>query len=215
MADVSLVSESVSGVLPEGAQVEVGTGTDGNDLVAVKSSVTGAGFTVIDDTAITGKGVVGSTTKIDGKAGETTTHTIQTTVYKQNIISNDGDSNLQLNVNTGKFKKSSVTSSGNTDDAVSFKAGVRVVKNKMELGDGDDSVIFKSGSKVIGKNVVKFGEGTGKDSIEIENLDDVKGTVVVRNFGKEDTAKINGRTMNSKQSLKFAGKNDGITIRKD
>jgi hypothetical protein len=211
----SLVSDNVVGVLPDGAQVEVGKGSAGNDLVAIKSAVTGGALTITGNTAVTGKGFIGGTTSITAKAGETTTHAIQTTVYKNNAITNDGEGNLAVNVLTGKFKKSSITSKGVTNDGVSFASGVRVVKNTLDMKDGDDTVTFKSGSKVIGKNVVKFGEGTGKDSIEIENLDDVKGTVVVRNFGKNDTAVINGKSYNFKQALKFANNNDGITIRKD
>ena len=211
----TVLSDNVVGVLPDGAQVDVTTGADGNDLVVIKSAVTGADLIFTGNTGVTGKGFVNGEISVDGKAGETTIVPIETTVFKGNTITNDGASDLQVNVLTGKFKKSTVKSEGNTDDGVSFRSGVRVVKNTMDLGDGDDTVTFGKGVKVVGKNVIKFGEGTGKDSVEIADLDDVKGTIVVRNFGKGDSIKVNGKSYNFKQAIKFANNNDGLTIRKD
>ena len=224
----TVLSDNVVGVLPDGAQVDVTTGADGNDLVVIKSAVTGADLIFTGTTAISGKGFVDGEISIDGKAGQTTVVPIESTVFKGTTITNDGASDLQINVSVPndagrafKFKKSTVESLGNTDDGISFSASpdgktqLRVVKNTLDLGDGDDTVTFGKGVKVIGKNVIKFGEGTGNDSVEIADLDDVKGTIVVRNFGKGDSIKVNGKSYNFKQAIKFANKNDGLTIRKD
>ena len=211
----TVLSDNVVGVLPDGAQVDVTTGADGNELVVIKSAVTGADLIFTGTTAVTGKGFVDGEISVDGKAGESTIVPIETTVFKGNTISNDGASDLQVNVLTGKFKRSAVESKGDTNDGVSFRSGVRVVKNTLDLGDGDDTVTFGKGTTVVGKNVIKLGEGTGKDSVVIEDLSNVTGTIVVRNFGEGDSITVNGKSYNFRQAIKFAKNNDGLTIRKD
>ena len=202
-------SDNVVGVLPDGADVIVATGPEGNDLVTTKEPVSKAEFSLTGDTGFAGKPVTKSEVTVDAKKGETTTVAVQAT-FKNSDITNDGDSALDVNVVGAAFKKGKIES-GKTDDSVSFDGNSRVVKAKVNLGKGNDSITFAKGGQVKGKNTIDLGKG-GKDAVVIEDLKNIKGTLIIRKFGKGDTITVNGKvfTFSDRKAL---NKLDGIKIK--
>ena len=202
-------SDNVVGVLPDGADVIVATGPEGNDLVTTKEPVSKAEFSLTGDTGFAGKPVTKSEVSVDGKKGETTTVAVQAT-FKSTDISNSGDGALAVNVVGAAFKKSKI-SSGNTSDAVSFDGNSRVVKAKVSLGRGNDSITFAKGGQVKGKTTLDLGKG-GKDAVVIEDLNNIKGTLVIKKFGKGDRVTVDGKvyTFSDRKAL---NKLDGIKIK--
>mgnify|MGYP003309327907 CR=1 FL=1 len=203
------IRDSVVGVLPDNANVVVETGPEGNDLVVTKDPIQNAEFTVTGDTGFTGKAIAKSDVSVDGNKGETTTVAVQAT-FKNTDISNDGKGALAVNVVGAAFKKGKIES-GKTSDSVSFDGNSRVVKAKVSLGKGNDSVTFAKGGQVKGKNTVDLGKG-GKDAVVIEDLKNIKGTLIIRKFGKGDKVTVNGKvyTFSDRKAL---NKLDGIKIK--
>ena len=183
-------SDNVIGSLPDGADVVIETGPEGNDLVVTKEPVAKATFEVTGDTGFSGQTVSKSDISVDGKQGETTTVAVQAT-FKNTDICNSGDGALAVNVVGAAFKKGKIDS-GKTSDSVSFDGNSRVVKAKVSLGKGNDSVTFAKGGQVKGKNTVDLGKG-GKDAVVIEDLNNIKGTLIIKKFGKGDTVTVNGK----------------------
>ena len=202
-------SDNVVGVLPDGADVVVETGPEGNDLVVTKEPLQDAEFSVTGNTGFSGKAISKSEVSVDGKKGETTTVAVQAT-FKNTDISNTGDGALAVNVVGAAFKKGTIES-GSTSDSVSFDGNSRVVKAKVSLGKGNDSITFAKGGQVKGKNTIDLGKG-GKDAVVIEDLKNIKGTVIIRKFGKRDTVTVNGKvyTFSDRKAL---NKLDGIKIK--
>ena len=203
------IRDSVVGVLPDGADVVVGTGPEGNDLVVTKEPLRDAEFAVTGNTGFSGEAVSKSEVTVNAKKGETTTVAVQAT-FKNTDISNAGDGALAVNVVGGAFKKSKIES-GKTSDSVSFDGNSRVVKAKVSLGKGNDSVTFAKGGQVKGKNTVDLGKG-GKDAVVIEDLNNIKGTLIIKKFGKGDTVTVNGKVY-TYSDRKALNKLDGIKIK--
>ena len=202
-------SDSIVGVIPEGAEVEVVKGSDGNDAIVTKKPVSNAEFEVKGDTGFTGQPVSKTEVSVKGNEGESTTVAVQAT-FKSNTISNDGEGSLNVNVVGASFKKSTVAS-GDTSDAISFDGNTRVVKAKMNMGGGDDSITFAKGGEVKGKNTIDLGKG-GNDAVVIEDLKNIKGTLVIKKFRKGDTITVNGKVY-TYADRKALNKLDGIRIK--
>ena len=209
----TLVSENISVVLPDGVDendVIIETGPEGNDLVVTKEPLRDAEIAVTGNTGFSGEAVSKSEVTVDAKKGETTTVAVQAT-FKNTDISNDGKGALAVNVVGAAFKKGKIES-GKTSDSVSFDGNSRVVKAKVSLGKGNDSVTFAKGGQVKGKNTVDLGKG-GKDAVVIEDLNNIKGTLIIKKFGKGDTVTVNGKVY-TYSDRKALNKLDGIKIKR-
>lgn len=202
-------SDNVVATLPKDADVVVQTGPEGNDLVVAKKPVAKAEFEVTGDTGFSGQAVSKSEVSVKGAAGETTTVAVQAT-FKSSDISNDGKGALKVNVVGAAFKKGKIES-GSSSDAVSFDGNSRVVKAKVSLGKGNDSITFAKGGQVKGKNTIDLGRG-GKDAVVIEDLNNIKGTLVIKKFGKGDSITVNGKVYDY-SDRKALNKLDGIKIK--
>ena len=200
-------SANVVGTLPENVVLETGPG--GNDLFVAKKQVADATYKVSGDTGFSGKTLTKSEVNVETKKGETTTVSVNST-FKQTNIQNEGKGSLQVNVVGSTFKKGKVTG-GKQSDNVSFDGNSSVLKATVNLGKGNDTITFSKGSQVKGRNFVNLGKG-GKDSVVIEDLNNIKGTLIIRKFGKKDTVTVNGKVY-SYSDRKALNNLDGIKIK--
>ena len=108
---------------------------------------------------------------------------------------------------TNKVKSSRVLATAGNDSVV-FSDG-KSAKNKVKLGSGADSVVF--GTKT-NKTTVKLGSDNAGDTVNIENINDVK-NLKIKNFGTQDTLIVGGRefSYDDLQDRNF----DNITIKFD
>ena len=200
-------SANVVGTLPDNVVLEAGPG--GNDLIVAKKQVAEAKYEVLSDTGFSGKTLSNSEVNVETKKGETTTVSVNST-FKQTNIQNEGKGSLQVNVVGSTFKKGKVTG-GKQSDNVSFDGNSSVLKATVNLGKGNDTITFSKGSQVKGRNFVNLGKG-GKDSVVIEDLNNIKGTLIIRKFGKKDTVTVNGKVY-SYSDRKALNNLDGIKIK--
>jgi hypothetical protein len=200
-------SANVVGTLPDNVVLEAGPG--GNDIIVAKKQVAEAKYEVLGDTGFSGKTLSNSEVNVETKKGETTTVSVSST-FKQTNIQNEGKGSLQVNVVGSTFKKGKVTG-GKQSDKVSFDGNSSVLKATVNLGKGNDTITFSKGSQVKGRNFVDLGKG-GKDSVVIEDLNNIKGTLIIRKFGKKDTVTVNGKVY-SYSDRKALNNLDGIKIK--
>jgi hypothetical protein len=200
-------SANVVGTLPENVVLETGPG--GDDLFVAKKQVADATYEVSGNTGFSGKTLTKSEVNVETKKGETTSVSVNSN-FKQTNIQNEGKGSLQVNVVGSSFKEGKVIG-GKQSDIVSFDANSSVLKATMKLGKGSDSITFAKGSKVRGRNVIDLGKG-GKDSVVIEDLNNIKGTLIIRKFGNKDTVTVNGKVY-SYSEREALNNLDGIKIK--
>ncbi|MAH58645.1 MAG: hypothetical protein CMN91_09470, partial [Synechococcus sp. ARS1019] len=165
-----------------------------------------------DNTDVTGKRVEASTVSATPAKGETSNVVVETTVFKNNTIANDGKGALEVNINTGKFKKSTIDAGNKKrDDLVRFKDDAKVIKSTIDLGKGNDTVRFGKGASFKGKTSLDLGKG-GKDAIVVE-ADAVKGgKLVVTSFSKQDTITVGEETF-TYRDIKNGAEIPGVKVR--
>jgi hypothetical protein len=193
--------------LPDNVVIE--TGPEGNELFVANKPVAEANYEVSGDTGFSGETLSKSEVNVETKKGATTTVSVSSNFLETNI-QNEGKGSLQVNVVGSSFKKGKVIG-GKQSDNVSFDGNSSVLKATVNLGKGNDTITFAKGSQVKGRNSIDLGKG-GKDSVVIEDLNNIKGKVIIRNFGKKDTVTVNGKTYNYSER-EALNKLDGIKIK--
>ena len=111
---------------------------------------------------------------------------------------------------TGAFKRTKINGS-NSSESVTFNNDSKFTKGNVKLGKGNDSITFAKGVQVKGKNTIDLGKG-GNDSVVIEDLNNIKGTLVIKKFGKGDSITVNGKVYDY-SDRKALNKLDGIKIK--
>ncbi len=201
-------------ILPEGVttdQVDVTSGEDGNTLVVIKKNTSGIDIEANSDTGITGKRLSDSEVNVDAKKGETTNIVVETTVFKNNTITNEGKGALEVNLNTGKVKNLTVDAGNKKrDDLVRVKDDVKLIKSTFDMGKGDDTVRFGKGVTFKGKSTVDLGKG-GKDAIVIEADGVAPGKLIVTSFSKKDTITVGEETFTYKD-IKNGAEIPGVKV---
>ena len=194
-------------ILPEGVStddVKVSK-EDGSTVIKVTSSKTSDLEVVAKgDTQVTGKSLIDSTVSVQAKKGETANIVIESTVFKNGTIANEGKGSLEVNLNTGKVKGLTIDA-GNKKraDLVRIKDDVKLIRATMEMGKGSDTVRFGPKTDFKGKSTVGLGKG-GKDAVILESTDGANGKLTITNVGKKDTITVGDETFTGKDIAKGA-----------
>ena len=189
-------------ILPEGVStddVKVTEGKDGNTVIKIESSKTSDLDVVAKgDTELKGKSLIDPTVTVDAPKGEAANIVIETSVFKNGTIANEGKGSLEVNLNDGKVKNLTIDAGNKKrNDIVRIKDDVKLIKAEMEMGKGNDTVRFGKAASFKGKSTVDLGKG-GKDAIVIE-ADAIKGgKLVVTSFSKKDTITVGEETFTYK-----------------
>ena len=194
-------------ILPEGVttdDVKVSK-EDGTTVIKIDSSKT-SDLDVIakGDTELKGKSLIDPTVTVDAPKGESANVVIETTVFKNGTIANEGKGSLKVNLNTGKVKNLTIDAGNKKrDDLVRIKDDVKLIKATMEMGKGNDTVRFGGKMDFKGKSTVDLGKG-GKDAVILESTDGANGKLTITNVGKKDTITVGDETFTGKDIAKGA-----------
>ena len=124
-------------ILPEGVttdDIKVSK-EDGNTVIKITSSKTSDLEVVAKaDTELKGKSLIDPTVTVDAPKGETANIVVETSVFKNGTIANEGKGSLEVNLNTGKVKGLTIDA-GNKKraDLVRIKDDVKLIKSSMDL----------------------------------------------------------------------------------
>ena len=189
----TLGSETISVALPEGvssSDVSLTAGPEGCDLVVVRNPVSNLTVTATGTkpTGITGLKVSDSTVNATPAAGQTAVVAIETTVFKDSEINNNGAGSLDVEVLAGKVKGSSINSGG-SNDSVSFGSSTKLKNTTVSLGGGKDTVTFGKGTKI--KKGVEIELGGKKNTVVIETTKGLK-NLTVTGITKKDKFTVGG-----------------------
>ena len=180
-------NEVVDIVLPSGVsadEVAITTAPDGTNQIETNTAVSSLEITAkAGTTDISGAKLSKSEVAATPAKGETATVVVESTVFKGNTISNDGEGSLAVDVAAGNFKKSGIEG-GKAADSVSFGASASIKSATVELGKGNDSITFAKGVKVKGNTTLDLGKG-GKDVVTFESAS-VARKVTITNITSKD-----------------------------
>ena len=183
----TLGTETVDVVLPSGVStdsVAVTTGTDGASQIETSEPVEELEITAkAGTTEVSGAKLSKSEVLATPSEGETASVVVESTVFKGNTITNEGEGSLEVTVATGSFKKSGIEG-GKAADSVSFGASASIKSATVDLGKGNDSITFAKGVKIKGDTTLDLGKG-GKDVVTFESSKAAK-NVTITNITKKD-----------------------------
>lgn len=196
----TLVSDNVLVTLPDGVDedsVEIVTGSDGTDQVAIIAPVAELDFDLTGDTDFSGSAITKSEVSVKADQIVPTKVSVDSN-FKSTTITNDGRGSLEVSINKSSFKKSTIDAGNKKrDDLITFKGGATVTKSNVALGKGNDTITFSKATKFKGKTTVDLGKG-GKDSIVLKSKSLKKGKLVITNFTKKDTITVGKETFTFK-----------------
>ena len=196
MADSTISNDDVSAVLPEGADVQIDTGSKGGSQVTVNSNVKGMEITTTGGkTGVVGEKVQKTTISAKSSKGDVDKIVVQTEGLYGSTIENAGKGTLDVTHNTGEFKNSTIDAGANKkrNDTVVFGNDAKVIRGTVNMGKGNDTIRFKKNATFQKKTTVDLGKG-GTDKIMVKNLDGVTGGKLnITTFTKKDTLTV-GKT---------------------
>ena len=189
-------------ILPEGVSTDDVklSKEDGSTVIKVTSSKTSDLEVVAKgDTQVTGKSLIDSTVSVQAEKGETANIVIESTVFKNGTIANEGKGSLEVNLNTGKVKGLTIDA-GNKKraDLVRIKDDVKLIKSTMDMGKGNDTVRFGKNMTFKGKSTLDLGKG-GKDAVILEADKGSKNKLTITNVTRKDTITVGDETFTGKE----------------
>ncbi|QNI65664.1 hypothetical protein [Synechococcus sp. A15-44] len=203
--DLEVVFPKVAKEKIEVAELDVGT-----EIVALKY-VTDLETTVTGDAAFVGKGVAESSVVLKSTKENTPKLVFQNNAFNKSNIKISGKGAGNIKSNTGAFANSKITG-GKRGDSVKFGNKSIVNNATIVLGKGGDSITFGKRTTFKGKTIVNVTPG-GKDVVTFgKNLKSQSGSVVIKNFDKQDKLTVGNDTFTYKQ-IKNGVDIPGITIK--
>ena len=201
MADSTISNGDVSADLPEGADVQIDTGSKGGSQVTVNKNVKGMDVTTTGGkTGIVGEKVTKTTVSANSAQGDVDKIVVQTEGLYGSTIENVGKGSLDVTHNTGEFKNSKIDAGANKKkaDIVKFGNDAKIINGNIEMGKGNDTVRFKKNAVFQKKTTVDLGKG-GADELYVKAINGVEGgKLQVNTFTKKDELTIGKTTFDYK-----------------
>ena len=162
--------------------------------------------------AFTGQGVSNSKVVLESTKKNTNTpkFVIANKNFSKSEINISGNGRGKVNINTGAFRNSTIRG-GKKNESIRFGNETICNNNTINLGKGGDSITFRKGTTFKGKTTINLVPG-GKDVVKFgKNLKSQPGSVLIKNFDKQDTL-IVGKNTFKYNDIKKGAEIPGIRI---